>query len=229
MNTTPISTNKINIFIFILFIVITLASVTIVGCKKREVRWGAVIGDMRDLPALVTSEGKINTNSIETQIVTTSSSPSDTVNVISTGKVDVSYLDAMAGLEAMANKNLDIEILAVTGRNKSGKPDRLLVARREWLSEFPKGADLVLSAHRNAVRFLQDNKSEANTLATKWTKPTSQTETGKILSEIRWESGMDIVGLITLLDDLRRAGDISGTKAEELASQLIKKQPPEAQ
>lgn len=205
-----------------------IATIYPFGCKQRELKWGADKDDIRDLPAIVIRERKIKADSkVKVQILQPSSS--NTIRAIQTGEADVSYVEAPACLKAMANKEVDVEILAVTSRDKSGKPDRLLVARRGWLNEFPKGAAIVLSTHRDAVRFLQDDRSEAIALVSKWTGTGSLLENEKILSETRWESGLDIADLIDLLDGLRRSGAITGADADNLAQQLLKKQPPEGQ
>jgi len=203
------------------FAILFTFAMIVTGCERREVKWAAVKGDIRDVPAKAASVEDVSANKIIVSVVPMKDSKASALEALSTGKVDVAYIDARAALAAMATGKADIEVIAITYRDARGELERLLVVDGKRAKEDNNFASLVLKKHRAGVKFLQDKNSTAISLLSEWAG-LNEADSRKALSRARWESSRDVADLIDLLDDLRRAGDISGTQADNLATRLMK-------
>ncbi|GEM_PF-3470824 len=194
------------------------------GCERREARWIAAKGDICDLPAMAASKGTVGAGNIAVNLITSKNSPDSILEALSSGEADAAYIDARAALAAMAKGYDGIEVLALTCRNESGKPDRLLVTGRDWATK--NSASLLLGMHRASVRFLRENKQAAVSMLSEWMGLLDSAESEKALLQAGWESSLDVTELIDLLDELRHSGVISGPQADKFALKLLKLKSP---
>ena len=194
------------------------------GCFGEEAVWGVAAGEIKDLPAVAASSWRIDSRSLRVDLIELDSSPYEMASALSKGKVDVAYIDAKKAIAAMARGELDVYVVAVTYRENSGKPERLLVAGRKWIEKCPEGAGLVLALHRKAIRALRENRAEAVKLVDMWVKP-RPVETGNALDTAKWESGLYVEDLVGVVEDLRSAGAITAEQADAVALEFLQKTP----
>lgn len=215
--TKAIYKNRVFSFAFFFFL-----AALIVGCDKRELRWAAVKGDLRDIPALIVSEIKEAGGSVKIKLIPAEPTPQGTLIELMENRADIGYTDAAMTLEAMAKKQIDLEIIGITYRNGYGQPDRLLVMRKGFAVKFPKDPERVLDIHRKAIRRLQENRGESVSLISAW-MGTDNKKSEEALLSARWESGLLIEELIKIIEDLRKERKISEAQADALAIGILQK------
>jgi len=189
------------------------------SCPNTEVKWAARKGDLRDLPVMAASGNAAGPDGLVVKRLLLEES--QIAQALASGETDAAYMNAVEAMTRIANQNIKAEILAVTYRNAEGKPERLLLAQAAWVEKNPKGPDKVLAAHRAGINRLVDNPSLALELALELA-PDAEIDRKKFAGDRRWESGMDIAGLIDVLDGLRLSGKISPARADELAARLVR-------